>query len=109
MGASKRIERGLKILYLFSDWKWTGLAEPVAVAKKGMFSELVQNGVTGFVVQESLEALYHALLILLKDEKLRSFLGKSARVTAQRQFSLEREAEELEPCYQKIVEEVPSS
>jgi glycosyltransferase involved in cell wall biosynthesis len=40
VGASKGIERRLKILHLFSDWKWTGPAEPVvnlcwALKKRG--------------------------------------------------------------------------
>jgi glycosyltransferase involved in cell wall biosynthesis len=85
------------------------MGKPAVVTPKGMLPELVQNGVTGFVVQEDPEALYQALLTLARDEKLRHAMGKSAYEMAHREFRLERQAEQVEAFYQKILEAVPSS
>jgi glycosyltransferase involved in cell wall biosynthesis len=85
------------------------MAKPVVVTTKGMLPELVQDGVTGFVVQETPQAIYQALLPLVKDERLRNSIGKTAHETARREFRLERQAEQVEAFYQKILEEVPQS
>ncbi|MBW2039436.1 MAG: glycosyltransferase family 4 protein [Deltaproteobacteria bacterium] len=84
------------------------MGKPVVVTRRGMLPELVQNGITGFVVQENPEALYQALLPMVKDEKLRSSIGRSAHEMAQKEFRLERQAEEVETFYQRILEKVPS-
>ncbi|MCJ7548012.1 MAG: glycosyltransferase family 4 protein, partial [Deltaproteobacteria bacterium] len=83
------------------------MGKPAVVTHRGMLPELIQNGVTGFVVPEDPEALYHALLTLVKDEKLRHLMGKAAYEMAHREFRLERQAEEVEAFYQKIWEAVP--
>jgi len=83
------------------------MGKPAVVTSKGMLPELVQDGATGLVVQEDPEALYHALLTLVRDEKLRHSMGKAAHETAHREFRLERQAEEVEAFYQKIREAVP--
>ena len=85
------------------------MGKPAVVTNKGMLPELMQNGVTGFVVPEDPEALYHALLTLVRDEKLRHSMGKAAYEMAHREFRLERQAEEVEAFYQKIREAVPPS
>jgi glycosyltransferase involved in cell wall biosynthesis len=85
------------------------MGKPAVVANKGMLPELIQDGRTGFVVQEGPEALYHALLTLLKDERLRTAMGEAAHEMAHRKFRLERQAEEVEAFYQKILEAVPLS
>ena len=41
------------------------MGKPTVVTNKGMLPELIQDGVRGFVVQESPEAFYHALLTLV--------------------------------------------
>jgi glycosyltransferase involved in cell wall biosynthesis len=85
------------------------MGKPTVVTDKGMLPELIQDGTTGFVVQEDPEALYHALLTLLKDKRLRTAMGKAAHEMAHGEFRLERQAEEVEAFYQKILEEVPPS
>jgi glycosyltransferase involved in cell wall biosynthesis len=85
------------------------MGKPAVVTPKGMLPELIQNGVTGFVVQEDPEALCHALLMLVRDEKLRHAMGKTAYEMAHREFRLECQAEEVEAFYQKILEAVPPS
>jgi glycosyltransferase involved in cell wall biosynthesis len=82
------------------------MGKPVVVAKKGMLPELVRNGITGFVVQEKPTALYRALLTLVRDKKLRNEMGKAAHEMAKKEFRLERQAEEVETFYQKILENI---
>jgi glycosyltransferase involved in cell wall biosynthesis len=83
------------------------LGKPAVVTNKGMLPELIQNGTTGFVVQENPEALYHALLAMVRDEKLRKAMGQAAYEMAHREFRLERQAEEVEAFYRKILKAVP--
>jgi glycosyltransferase involved in cell wall biosynthesis len=83
------------------------MGKPAVVTSKGMLPELVQDGVTGLVVQEDPEALYHALLTLVQDERLRKAMGQAAYEMAHREFRLERQAQEVEAFYQKIREAVP--
>ncbi len=85
------------------------MGKPVVVTRRGMLPELVQNGITGFVVQENPEALYQALLPMVKDEKLCSPMGRSAHDIAHKEFRLEHQAEEVEAFYQRILEKVPSA
>ena len=83
------------------------MGKPAVVTNKGMLPELVQDGATGFVVPEDPEAFYHALLTLVRDERLRKEMGQAAYEMAHREFRLERQAEEVEAFYQKIREAVP--
>jgi glycosyltransferase involved in cell wall biosynthesis len=83
------------------------MGKPAVVANKGMLPELIQDGVRGFVVPEDPEALCHALLTLVRDERLRTAMGQAAYEMAHREFRLERQAEEVEAFYQKIREAVP--
>jgi len=83
------------------------MGKPAVVTNKGMLPELVHDGATGLVVQESPEALYRALLTLLQDERLRRAMGQAAYEMANREFRLERQAEEVEAFYQKILKAVP--
>lgn len=85
------------------------MGKPAVVTNKGMLPEVVQDGATGLVVQEDPEAFYHALLTLVRDERLRNAMGQAACEMAQREFRLERQAEEVETFYQKIREAVPPS
>jgi glycosyltransferase involved in cell wall biosynthesis len=85
------------------------MGKPSVVTLKGMLPELIQNGVTGFAVQEDPETLYHALLTLVRDEKVRCTMGKAAHEMAHREFRLERQAEQVEAFYQKILKAVPLS
>jgi glycosyltransferase involved in cell wall biosynthesis len=83
------------------------MGKPAVVTRRGMLPELVQDGVTGLVVPEDPKAIYHALLTLVQDERLRTAMGQAAYEMAHREFRLERQAEEVEAFYQKIREAVP--
>ena len=85
------------------------MAKPVVVTTKGMLPELVQDGVTGFVAQNTPQSLYQALLPLVKDERLRTTIGRNAHETAHKEFRLEHQAEQVEVFYQKMLENVSQS
>jgi glycosyltransferase involved in cell wall biosynthesis len=80
------------------------MGKPVVVTTNGMLPELVRDGITGFVVQETSETIYQALLPLVKDEKLRDSIGKAAHEMAHRDFRVEHQAEEVEIFYQKMLD-----
>lgn len=79
------------------------MGKPAVVTKKGILPELVEDGVSGFVVEEEPRAIYRALLRLAHDENLRKGMGVAAMEQARRVFRLERQAEEVEAFYEKIL------
>ena len=79
------------------------MGKPVVVTKRGMLPELVKDGITGYVVQESPQAICQALLPLVKDGGLRSWMGKAAREVAESEFRLERQAQEVEAFYRRVL------
>jgi glycosyltransferase involved in cell wall biosynthesis len=82
------------------------MGKPAVVTNKGMLPELVQEGTTGFVVHEDPLDFYHALLRLVRDQRLRKEMGQAAYEVAHREFRLDRQAEEVEDFYQRILKEV---
>jgi glycosyltransferase involved in cell wall biosynthesis len=83
------------------------MGKPAVVTDKGMLPELVKDGITGFVVREDPAALYRALLNLVSDEGLRTAMGRAAHELARREFRPERQAEEVEAFYRKILKAAP--
>jgi len=79
------------------------MGKAVVVANRGMLPELVDDGVTGLVVQDTPEGLSRAVLKLLRDPALRDALGKAAYEKAHREFRLDRQAEAVEQFYQQMV------
>jgi len=79
------------------------MGKPAIVADRGILPELVEDGVLGFVVKDSPETLAEAALRLLRDPMLRKKMGEAAHEKAQREFRLDRQAEEVERFYQEIM------
>jgi glycosyltransferase involved in cell wall biosynthesis len=79
------------------------MGKAVVVANRGMLPELVEDGVSGLVVQDTPEGLRGAILKLLRDPGLRDSMGKKAYEKAHREFRLDRQAEAVEQFYQQIV------
>lgn len=80
------------------------MGKPVLVSKRGMLPEIVQDGVHGFVLDEKPDTLCHALLTLMKDERLRLAMGNASYEKAEREFRIERQAEEVEDCYLRLAD-----
>jgi glycosyltransferase involved in cell wall biosynthesis len=79
------------------------MGKPVVVADRGMMPELVENGVSGLVVQDTPAALADATLRYLRDPKFRAAMGKAAREKAHQEFRLDRQVEDVERFYEKII------
>jgi glycosyltransferase involved in cell wall biosynthesis len=79
------------------------MGKPAVVANRGMLPELVDDGVTGFVVEDRPEAYVQATLPLLRDADLRRKMGDAAREKAHRDFRLDRQGEEVERFYERMI------
>ncbi len=77
----------------------------VVATKVGGVPELIEDGVTGFLVPpENSDALAKALQKLIADSKLRQRMGKNEREKAIRKFTLSRMLWETEKVYWKVLE-----
>ena len=79
------------------------MGKPSVVADRGILPELVEHGVSGFVVQDKPETLAEATLQLLRDPELRQKMGQAAAEKAHREFRLDKQAEEVERFYEAIL------
>jgi glycosyltransferase involved in cell wall biosynthesis len=79
------------------------LGKPIVAAKRGMLPEMVEDGVSGIVVEDTPQNLAEALGRLIRDEDLRRKMGEAAREKALRDFKLDRQAEEVEAFYERML------
>jgi glycosyltransferase involved in cell wall biosynthesis len=79
------------------------LGKPVVVAKRGMLPEMVEDGVSGIVVEDTPEQLAGALARLIRDEGLRVGMGEAARERAWRDYTVGKQAEEVEGFYERML------
>ena len=79
------------------------MGKPSIVADRGMLPELVESGVSGFVVRDTPEQLAAAALQLLRDPGLREAMGKAALERARREFRLDLQVKEVETFYQEMI------
>ncbi len=79
-------------------------SNPIVATSVGGNSELIVDGVNGFLVPpKNPSALASALLRLLSDSKLRSKMGKEGRKRVEKYFSTERMCKEYEQIYESIL------
>jgi glycosyltransferase involved in cell wall biosynthesis len=79
------------------------MAKPSIVADRGILPELVENNVSGLVVQDTPEALAQATLALLRHPELRMNVGRAAYQKAHRDFRLDHQAEAVETFYREMI------
>jgi glycosyltransferase involved in cell wall biosynthesis len=79
------------------------MGKPVIVANRGILPELVEDGVSGLVVNDTPEELAKAVLCLLHHPEMREALGKAAYRKAQQDFRLDRQVEAVEKFYQEMI------
>ena len=82
------LQEGLPIALLNA----MALGMPVVATAIGGMPEVIQNRVTGFVVEPSKEAVSEALRELLRDPELRRRIGEAAKVWTARELSWEKVA-----------------
>lgn len=78
------------------------MGKPVIATRRGMLPEMVIDGETGILVDETVEALSAALVRLAKDTELRGRLGEGARRRAMERFSLAEQVEAIERFYGRL-------
>jgi len=81
-----------------------GFKKPVVVTDIGSLPEIVDDGVTGFVVPpKNPEALADAIVRLLKDEKLRKQMGENAYKKLKTDLSWDKIAEKTIEVYEEVI------
>jgi glycosyltransferase involved in cell wall biosynthesis len=79
---------------------------PIVATRCGGPEEILEDGVTGVLVQnESAEAIADAIESLRNDPRRRSRLGEAARAAVWESYSLERQVQAYETLYQKCLDE----
>jgi glycosyltransferase involved in cell wall biosynthesis len=79
------------------------MGKPVIVANRGMLPELVEDGVSGLVVDDTSEGLANAALRLLRHPETKEALGKAAYQKAHQDFRLDCQVEAVENFYQEMI------
>jgi len=80
------------------------MGKPVVAANRGMLPELVEDGVSGLVVNDTPEELARAVLYLLHHPERREALVNSEYQEAHRDFRLDRQVEAVEKFYQEMIQ-----
>lgn len=84
------------------------LGKPVIAARRGLLPELVKDGETGLIVDDTPGNLAGAIVRMATDAKLRERLGKAARLDAVARFSPRVQAGAIEDFYRRVVALGPS-
>ncbi len=79
------------------------MGKPVIAANRGMLPELVEDGVSGLVVDDTPELLAQAIVRLAGDAPLRRKMGEAARQRICREYSLEGQMEKVEAVYRQAL------
>ena len=79
------------------------LGKPVVVSDQGMLPELIEHGVSGWVVKIIADELATAVLTLLRSPEMREAMGKAAYERAHRGFQLGQQVDAVEAFYQRLM------
>jgi glycosyltransferase involved in cell wall biosynthesis len=79
------------------------MGKPVIVANRGMLPELVEDGLSGLVVDDTPEGLAQAVLRLLRHPEMSKAFGKAAYQKAHHDFQLDQQVEAVEEFYQEMI------
>jgi glycosyltransferase involved in cell wall biosynthesis len=80
------------------------MGKPVIAANRGMLPELVEDGVSGMVVNDTPENLARAIIRMVNDPPLRRNMGEAARQRICREYSLAVQLEKLEAVYRQALD-----
>ena len=75
------------------------MGKPVVVANRGMLPEIVEDGVSGLVVDDTPDNLARAISLLITDKELRVKMGKEARKKMYEECNLTHQLEKIEEVY----------
>lgn len=110
-----KVLSGLNLVVLPSRYESTNLSlieamlmeKPVIASSIPSHSQMIQNGVNGYLVTPGdVKGLANAIISLLKNDELSKTLGKKGREIALQKFTLNRMAEETEKVYDDLLREL---
>jgi glycosyltransferase involved in cell wall biosynthesis len=78
------------------------MGKPVVANNTGMLAEMIDHGTNGFVFDNNPEELALRLVHLARDEQLRRRMGQAALIKARQDFSLTRQADDIEAFYRRL-------
>ncbi|MEJ5375657.1 MAG: glycosyltransferase family 4 protein [bacterium] len=78
------------------------MGKPIVSTRRGMLEELVEDGVTGILVEEEPQSLAAAMEKMILAPELRKSMGDAARNRALRDFSITEQAVKVAEFYRKI-------
>ena len=79
------------------------MAKPLVVARRGVLPDIVVDGRTGIVVDDTPENLAEALVQMAQDSERRLLWGQAARERILTYFTLARQAEQVEELYGSVL------
>lgn len=79
------------------------LGKPMIVADRGILPDIVQDGITGLVVKDTVKNLARAIKQMAQDAGLRIQWGTAARTKALKDFSLNEQTRRIEEIYQRVL------
>jgi len=79
------------------------MGKPAIVSDRGMLPELVEDGVTGYVVKWDSHILAEKMEYLLNNDTVRIDFGCNAKKAAQEQWSYRTQAQMLKQFYNKLI------
>jgi glycosyltransferase involved in cell wall biosynthesis len=81
------------------------MGKPVVASGIGVLPELVEDGVTGYVIQDDTpENLTRAITMVFRDSERRQKMGRAARQRILQHFSLDQQADKILEIYQKLLD-----
>jgi glycosyltransferase involved in cell wall biosynthesis len=78
------------------------MGKPVIVSNRGMLPEIVEDGVSGLVVDDTPENLAYAISALLQDSTVRKKMGEAARKRMSEDYNSTIQNEKIENVYKTI-------
>ena len=82
------------------------LGKPVVATRAGGNPELIDDGVTGLLIERTPDALAHAIIRLLSDSRSREEMGEAARARAHASFSASVMVSQIETLYHDLHQEM---
>jgi glycosyltransferase involved in cell wall biosynthesis len=79
------------------------MGKPAVVTNRGMLTEVVKNGTTGFVVEERPDTIAEKILQLLDDNALYQRLSKTAIEDVRARFSPDEYAKKMVALYEELL------
>jgi len=76
---------------------------PVIASRVGGLCEVIEDGVTGFLIQNDPAAIAGLIRRLMNDPALRAALGRKARERARERFSLQRMVDDTLKVYHEVL------